>query len=97
MGIFKNSAEDEICRLRRIIEKLEATKQMSVVTVEILRRENPDGYFFYITAPTVANEEMFGKAMATTIVEAFQKIDVNMEGPDIIGGDHVAPPKKRVQ
>jgi hypothetical protein len=97
MGAFKNSAEDEIRRLRLIIEKLEATKQMRVITVDIVRRENPNGYFFYITAPTVANEEMFGKAMATTIQQAFHKIDVNMERPDIISVDHVAPPKKRVQ
>jgi len=94
MQLFEDTAEDEIRRLRRIIDKLETEKGTQMVTVEIVHRENPVGYLFYITAPTVMDEAVFARAMAETITRAFRKIDVKMEGPDILGEEYAAPPKR---
>ncbi len=97
MALFEDSAEDEILRLRRIIEKLEALKATRLVTVEIVARTDRAGYLFYVSAPTVADEETFGLAMAQTIQRAFRKIGVQMDGPDLTSMNHLAPPKGRVQ
>lgn len=91
MTLFEDSAEDEIRRLRTIIEKLEKTKGARVVTVERVRKPGY-GYLFYITAPTTASEEAFGMAMSETIVKAFKHIGADVK-PDIVSGEHIAPPK----
>ncbi len=82
MPLFEDTAEDEIRRLRRMIDRLETEKGTRIVTVEIVHRQNPSGFLFYITAPTVTNEAVFARAMAETIQRAFRKINV-MSGPSI--------------
>jgi hypothetical protein len=90
MELFKDTAEDEIRRLRAIIAKLEESKGERVVRVEWERKVGY-GYVFYITAPTTSSEETFGMALAKTIRTAFHAVGLEM-GPARAGGDHVAPP-----
>lgn len=91
MPLFEDSAEDEIRRLRQIIAKLEETKGARVVTVEMEPKEGY-GYLFYITAPTTASEEVFGRALAEKITRSFRVIGANLK-QDVVAGDHVAPPR----
>ena len=95
MAIFNDTAEEEIRRLRRVIERLETEKGTRVITVEIAAREDQPGYLFYITAPTATSEETLGMALIDAIQKGFRRIGVEMEDPDIVGGQHVAPPKAR--
>ncbi len=93
MEPFRDKAEDEIERLRQVIAKLEEAKGTRIVRVEIDRKEGY-GYCFYITAPTMASEEVFGKMMAETIQGAFKAIGVDVQ-QDVVGGDHIAPPNEQ--
>lgn len=92
MPLFEDTAEDEIRRLRKIIAKLEETKDARIVTVEMAPRENGVGYLFYITAPTTANEKEFGLTIAEMIQKSFRVIGIDMK-QDIVQGNHIAPPK----
>jgi hypothetical protein len=89
MSLFRDSDEDEIRRLRGIVEKLERVRQVQVVSVEMEPKPGY-GYVFYITAPTMASEEDFGLALIKAIQAGFRKIDVDSKA-DVIGGDHIAP------
>jgi hypothetical protein len=95
MPLFEDTAEDEIRRLRRIIEKLETEKGTRVVTVEMVPHDK-FGYLFYITGPTTADEAVFGLAMSQTIERAFRVIGADLKTA-FTGGNHVAPPKGTVQ
>lgn len=77
MSLFEDTPEKEIERLRQIIAKMEVSKGVRVVTVEMVRKENY-GYLFYITAPTSANEREFGLAMADTILRNFNVIGAGL-------------------
>jgi hypothetical protein len=91
MGLFNDSAEDEIRRLRAMIARLEQEKGVRLVTVEIQRKPGY-GYLFYITAPTTASEAEFGMAMAETIARSFKVIGADMT-PGDVSMNQVAPPK----
>lgn len=75
MAIFDDTAKTEIKRLERIIAKLEATKGVRIVTVEMVWQSGY-GYLFYISAPTTANEKEFGLALAETIERSLKVIKV---------------------
>jgi hypothetical protein len=93
MPLFEDTDQDEIRRLRTVIAKLEKTKGVRIVTVEMVPRQDRAGHLFYITAPTMASEEVFGLALAETIQKAFRVIGAEMRS-DVVGGDHIAPPSE---
>ena len=78
MAIFDDTAKTEIKRLKRIIAKLEETKGVRIVTVEMVRQPRY-GYLFYISAPTTANEREFGLALAKMIERSLKAIKVPIE------------------
>lgn len=92
MSLFEDSPEKEIERLRQIIAKMEASKGVRVVTVEMVRKENY-GYLFYISAPTTADEREFGLAMAETIERSFKVIGADFKKD--IGRKFNEPPSER--
>ena len=78
MALFDDSAKTEIERLRAVIAKLEESKGVRMVTVEMVRKPGY-GYVFYITAPTMAHEREFGMAMAATIERSFRRVGADMK------------------
>jgi hypothetical protein len=92
MKLFKDTAEDEIGRLRAIIAKLEEAKGMRVVTVEIEPKEGY-GYLFYITAPTTFSEETFAMVLAEVIQKTFKVMGLSTK-IGAVSKEHVAPPNQ---
>lgn len=91
---MENSDQDEIKRLRRIIERLEANKGTRVITTEIVPREDKPGFLVYVTAPTATNEVEFGMAIYSQVVSALslKSPDVGLrKQPEFVHTEQVAP------
>lgn len=94
---MENSDKDEIIRLRRIIERLEASTGTRVITTEIVAREDKPGYLVYVTAPAAADEIEFGMAIYHAVVTGFRKIGVEIERHEFIDTTQAAPPKGKLE
>jgi hypothetical protein len=91
---FENAPEDEIRRLRAIIERLEKAQNARVISVELVPRTvTGGGYAMYITAPTATSEEEFGVFLCGFIKSAFKAIQLPLKDEDIVDTSQTAPPK----